>query len=142
MAVKRHKLDMAIREDYCLLGIVSDEPAYRLCWLFNQAMGTAFRRSDDLKLYHRKLEGDQVFPLFLYLDDQSMLSYRIIGNRSDEGFFLDELKNLDFLVHIQGAFSEESVSAFIKQATEIREVRMCVPVDLDRVRNKERLLLW
>jgi len=142
MAVKRHKLAMAIEEDFCLLGVVTDEPDYKLCWLINQALGTRFLKQDDLELFHRKLDRDQVFSLFAFSDDESLLTYRIIKNRAKEGYFLDEMKNLDYLVHIQGDIASEKINAFLQGTAAIPGIRMCVPVDLKMIRNKERLLLW
>ncbi len=142
MAVKKHKLDLAIQADFCLLGMVADEPDYKLCWMINNALGMAFEKLDDLKLFHRKLQEDQFFSIFGYQDEDALLSYRIINNKSDRGFFLDELKNLDFLVHIQGEITTDKINSFLHQSAALPPVRMCVPVDLNRIRNKERLLLW
>lgn len=142
MAVKKHKLEVAIDEDFCLLGMVAEQPDYRLNLLLNRALGFNLLKQEDLLLYHKKLNQDQEFSLFEYLDEESLLTYRVIGNRAENGYFLDELKNLDYLVHIQGDILEESISTFIGKAAAIPEVRMCVPVNLIKLRNKERLLLW
>jgi hypothetical protein len=142
MAVKKHKLEMAINEDYCLLGVMSDEPDYRLCWIINRVIGTDFTRQDDQVLYHRKLESEQTFSVFSYRDEEALLTYRIIRNRVPEGFFLDELKNLDYLIHIQGEIDPDKIRQFMQQVAAIPEVRMCLPVELARIRNQERLQLW
>jgi len=142
MVVKKHKLDMAIEEDFCLLGVVADDPDYKLCWRINQALETNFEKLDDLELFHRKLNDDQLFSIFAFEDEEAMLSYRIIKNRSEKGYFLDELKNIDFLVHVQGEIHEGTISTFMHSVAKLSSVRMCVPVDLTRIRNKERLLLW
>jgi hypothetical protein len=142
MAIKKHKLSMAIQEDYCLLGLVSDDPDYKLCWNLNQALDMDLKKMDELKLYHKRLAVDQYFSLFIYQDEEALLTYRIIRNRSDQGFFLDELKNLDYLIHIQGEISPEKIGRFLQQAGSLSSVRMCVPVDLHKLRNRERLLLW
>ncbi len=71
-----------------------------------------------------------------------MVTYRIIKNQSDKGYFLDELKNLDFLVHIQGEIYKDQIGKFMHSVNTLPAVLMCVPVDLARLRNKERLLLW
>jgi hypothetical protein len=142
MPVKKHKLEMAIDEDFGLLGVVADQPDYRLCLLINRAHGFDLRKKDDLVLYHRKLDLDQEFSLFEYADEESLLTYRVVKNRTDEGFFIDELKNLDYLIHIQGEITEESISSFFRLTAAIPDVRMCVPVDLNKIRYKERLLLW
>ena len=142
MTVKKHKLDLAIEEDFCLLGVVTDEPDYRLCWLINQALGTQFLKQDNLELFHRKLSKEQAFPLFVHADDEAYLTYRIIRNRTEDGYYMDELKNLDYLVHIQGEISADKIADFLQGIIAIREIRMAVPVDLANLRNRERLLLW
>ena len=142
MAVKRHKLEMAIAEDFCLLGVVTDEPDYKLCWLIKKALGTHFIKMNDLELFHRKLERDQVFSLYAFSDEESLLTYRVIKNRVQEGFYLDEFRNLDYLIHIQGVIAPEKITSFLQGTAAIPEVRMCVPVDLKMIRNNERLLLW
>jgi hypothetical protein len=142
MALKKHKLEVAIEEDFCLLGIVSDEPDYKLCWLINQTLHIALEKRDDLELYHRKLGQEQQFSNFSYLNEEALVTYRIIKNRSDNGYFLDELKNLDYLVHIQGEIMTENIDEFLQKAGAISSVRMCLPVDLKLIRNKDRLFLW
>ena len=39
---------MAMEEDYCLLGVVTDEPDYKLCWMINQSLRMNFEKQDDL----------------------------------------------------------------------------------------------
>jgi hypothetical protein len=133
---------MAMEEDFCLLGLVSDEPDYRLCWLLNRHTGCDFTRQDDLELYHKKQDRNQHFPLFLHEDPDTFVHYRIIRNRVEEGFFLEELKNLDFLLHIQGDLVTERIDEFILTANAIPGIRMCVPVELAKIRKAERLYLW
>jgi hypothetical protein len=142
MAIKKHKLKMAMEEDFCLLGVVADEPDYKFCWMINRVLEINFEKLDDLVLYHPKLDADQEFSIFFYENEEAMLTYRIVKNRSDKGYFLDELKNLDFLVHIQGEIYGDQIGTFMQSVNSLSSVRMCVPVDLSRLRNKERLLLW
>ena len=142
MAVKKHKLEQAIDEDICLLGLVTDEVDYRFCWLLNRELQTDFRREEDLVLLNKKLNVEQSFPLFSYVDKLAFLTYRIIGNRLDEAVFLEDLKNLDYLIHIQGEIYPDNIREFIDSVTSVPGVRMCVPVDLEKLRSRERLYLW
>ena len=142
MGVKKHKLDLAMEEDFCLLGVVSDEPDYKLCWMINQNLDMNFEKQEDLHLYHRKLNEEQVFPLFSFHDDNSLITFRIIKNRCENGFFLEESKNIDYLIHIQGEINTSRISGFMHSVGSLDAVRMCVPSDLSRIKNKERLLLW
>lgn len=142
MGVKKHKLDLAIEEDFCLLGVVSDEPDYKLCWLINTALDMNFEKQEELQLFHRKLDEEQVFSLFSYDDKDALITFRIIRNRSDKGYFLDELKNIDYLIHIQGEINTSRINDFMLSVGALEAVRMCVPSDLSRIKSKERLLLW
>jgi hypothetical protein len=142
MAIKKHKLEVAIEEDFCLLGVVSDEPDYKLCWMINRVLHMNLKKEEDLNLFHKKMKMEQQFSLFAYEDEDALVTYRIIKNRSDQGHFLDELKNLDYLVHIQGELITEKLNDFITTVGNLKTVRMCIPVDLKMIRNMERLLLW
>jgi hypothetical protein len=142
MAVKKHKLELAIEEDFCLLGLVSDEPDYKLCWRINQSLDMNFEKQDELKLFHRKLDESQTFSYFSYHDEDALITYRLIQNRAEKGYFLDEMKNIDFLIHIQGEINTDRIRSFMSSVSALDPVRMCVPSDLSRIKNKERLLLW
>ena len=142
MAVKKHKLELAIDEDICLLGVVSDEPDYKLCWRINQRLDMNFEKQEELELYHSKLDVDQEFSLFHYYDEDSLVTYRLVKNRAEKGYFLDEFKHIDYLIHIQGEIDTSRISSFISAVNALDSVRMCVPADLSRIKNKERLLLW
>lgn len=142
MAVKKHKLELAIDEDICLLGVVSDEPDYKLCWRINQRLNMNFEKQEALELFHRKLDVDQEFSLFFYHDEDSLVTYRLVKNRAEKGYFLDEFKHIDYLIHIQGEIETGKISNFISAVNALESVRMCVPADMSRIKNKERLLLW
>jgi len=142
MGVKKHKLDLAIEEDFCLLGVVTDEPDYKLCWMINRFLDMNFEKQEELQLFHRKLDEEQVFSHFSYHDSDALITFRIIRNRSENGYFLDELKNIDYLIHIQGEINTMRINDFMQSVGALEPVRMCVPSDLSRIKNKERLLLW
>ena len=135
-------MSVSIEENYCLLGISTDEPDYKLCWFINDRFRMSFMKTDNLRVFHKKLNEDQEFSLFQYDDENSMLVYRIIGNRSDEGNFISELKNIDFLLHIQGDLIQDDISRLVRQLNSLHAVRMCVPVDLGKLKEIDRLQLW
>ena len=142
MTPKRHKLSVSIDEDYCVLGILSDEPDYKLAWILNDKLSTSFVKTDDLSIYNKKQDSQQEHSLFHFEDESAMLSYRIIRNASDSFYFLNDLKHIDFVLHIQGEVYEESLSKFVAEVNSIEQVRMCVPVDLEKLKERDRLLLW
>ncbi len=142
MSQKKHKLSVSIEEDYCLLGIVSDEPDYKLCWLVNQQMDASFTRTDDLEIFNKNLDGEQLVSLFIFEDEQRMLTFRLIVNRTTTGYFLPELKNIDYFLHIQGEIVPDDINELIRTVNSIPAVRMCVPVDLGKIKERGKLHLW
>ena len=142
MGVKKHKLNLAIEEDFCLLGVVTDEPDYKLCWMINRFLDMNFEKQEELQLFHRKLNEEQVFSHFSYHDSDTLITFRIIRNRGENGYFLDELKNIDYLIYIQGEINTMRIHDFMQSVGSLEPVRMCVPSDLSRIKNKERLFLW
>ena len=140
--MKKHKLSVAFDEDYCLLGIASDEPDYKLCWLINQQLGTSFTKGEDLVVFNNKINQQQEVSLFTYYDDNKMVTYRMISNRSSSGYFLSDLKNIDYILHIQGFVMPNEIDELIGKIIKTEGIRMCVPVDLRRIKEKERLHIW
>lgn len=131
-----------MEENYCLLGISTDDPDYKFCWLINDQLRMSFVKTDNLAVFQKKLGEEQEFSLFQYEDENTMLVYRIIGNRSETGYFLSDLKNIDFLLHIQGDLINDDISKLVADLNGLSNIRMCVPVDLSKVREKDRLQLW
>ncbi len=125
-----------------MLGIVSDEPDYKIGWLFNQQLGTFFSRGEDLLVFNRNINEEQAASIFFYYDERKMLTYRLIGNRLSVGYFLADLKQIDYVLHIQGEIIPDEISELIREINKIEGVRMCVPVDLKRIKEKDRLQLW
>ncbi|MCF8225677.1 MAG: IPExxxVDY family protein [Bacteroidales bacterium] len=142
MGPKKHKLSVSMEQNYCLLGIVSDEPDYKLCWLMNNGIQTSFVKVDDLVVYNKKLDAGQSHSLFYFENENTMLTYRFIKNLADHGYFISNLRNIDYLLHIQGDIIHHEIEELIKALNALKSIRMCVPVDLHKISEKERLHLW
>ncbi|PID92088.1 MAG: hypothetical protein CSA96_05000 [Bacteroidetes bacterium] len=140
MSAAKHTLSFSLESDYTLLGILSDEPGYRLCWQINRALKTDFRREDNLLLYHKKLKVDQQIEYFSYHKAHS--SYRLIKNACEPGFFLDEMKNLDYFMHLEGDSPEKEIRELMNKLQTLSCIRMCVRIDKDELKSGERFLLW
>ena len=108
----------------------------------NQQLEAAFVRHDDLRVFSKKLNQEQDVGLFLYEDESRMLTFRLLVNRTSAGFFLSELKNIDFFLFIHWVIIPHEISEMIRGINAIASVRMCVPVDLQKIKETEKLRLW
>jgi len=78
MPKRIHKLTE--KEDYRfrLAGISSAENDYKLSWSLNQILGINLVRINNLEIYHKRLDDKQAFSQFEYLDEDTLIQYRLI----------------------------------------------------------------
>jgi len=103
---KVHKLVTEPTEQFLLIGIVSHENDYRLSWAFNQYMKMKFVKTESLVINQPKLEENPAFSVYKYEDEESYVLYYLIANKSENGFLIPELKNVDFILKISGELKD------------------------------------
>ena len=140
MTKKIHKL--AEKEDYPfrLAGISSAENDYRLCWSMNQLLGINLVKISNLEIYHKRLDGQQAFSQFEYFDEETLLQYRLISNRSMHGYLLEEMQNLDYLLQITGDLNEGWMEVLIKKLNSMEGVLLAFPIDPATLKSRKKLL--
>ena len=139
MPKKVHKLRE--KEDYRfrLAGISSAENDYKLSWSLNQNLGINLVRIDNLEIYHKRLDGKQAFSQFEYYDEDSMMQYRLISNRSINGYLLEEMTNLDYLLQITGEMDIGWLELLIGKMNNIEGIILAFPLDPTRLKSRKKL---
>ncbi|MFC2151389.1 IPExxxVDY family protein [Bacteroidota bacterium] len=104
MATKKkiHKLEFSFENDFALVGIASHENDYRLSWAINKSLDLGFVKTDDLAVDHPKHKITINYSMYNYDDANNYVNYSLISNKSDKGFLLPEMKNIDFILRISG----------------------------------------
>ena len=139
-AKKIHKLDE--KEDYPfrLAGISSAENDYRLCWSLNQELGLNLVKTGNLEVFHKRLDGKQAFSQFEYNDEETLLHYRLISNRSLNGFLLEEMTNLDYLLQISGDMDTGEFDQLIEKMNGMEGIILAFPIDPLTLKSRKKLL--
>jgi hypothetical protein len=139
MPKKIHKLTE--KEDYrfMLAGIASADNDYKLSWSLNQNLGINLVRIDNLEIYHKRLDGKQAFSQFEYYDENSMLQYRLISNRSINGYLLEEMTNLDYLLQITGEMDVGWLELLIGKINNIEGIILAFPLDPTKLKSRKKL---
>jgi len=96
---KLHKLNLEYKPDYILIGIASHENDYRIGWALNNDLGFNFIKTDDLVVYKAKYEIELSFSKYFLSNDPDLNSY-LISNKSEQGFLLPKIKNIDFILKL------------------------------------------
>ncbi len=140
MPKKVHKLSE--KEDYRfkLTGISSAENDYKLSWALNQTLGINLVRLDNLEVYHKRLDDKQAFSQFEYFDEDTLVQYRLISNRSVNGYLLEEMTNLDYLLQISGDMDEVWLENLIEKMNRIEGIILAFPLDPTTLKSRKKLL--
>ena len=80
------------------LGIVTDEPDYRLCWLLNQWGNLGLSRSEDILAYPANSPSAQAYSCFMSSGTEHYQTIRLISNKSSEGIWLTSFKQVNYLL--------------------------------------------
>jgi len=125
--VVKLQVDHEIR--FALVGISSHENDYRLVWAINNQLGTSFTRTGDLVIHQPKIGSDLEFSRYIFTDEDTYITCYLISNRCDNGFLFPEIKNLDFLIQITGAYDPHDPVEMIRTLKSVEIISAVFPLD-------------
>ncbi len=140
MALQRHKLLYKQNFDFLLFGLASHENDYRLVWNINQTFSFNFERGNSHKLFSKKAGKELEFPLYTYDDEDTYYLYQLLSNKCEDGVLLEELKNIDYLIMIQGDFTEAFSNGFQNRLKKLECVQGVFKIDPSSLKNRENLV--
>ena len=141
MPKKIHKLKEKETYDFGLVGISSPENDYRLSWVLNNTLGYRLIRQEDLKVYHKRLDDHQAFPQFRYFDEKTLLLYRLISNKCENGCLLEEMCNIDYLIQVSGEMDEDFINELAKDLNALEGITLAFRIDPASLKSKKKLLM-
>ncbi len=140
MPKKVHKLEEKEDYEFGLIGIASPENDYRISWILNTEFGLQLNRKDDLELYHKKLEGSQAFHQFGYHDEETLRHYRLLSNKCENGYILEELSNIDYLIQISGDVQASYMDILVKKLNALPGITFAFRIEPGTLKSRKRLL--
>ncbi|MDD2322300.1 MAG: IPExxxVDY family protein [Bacteroidales bacterium] len=87
-------------KDFTFLGIVGKMPDYKMAYSLNKAAALRWQRVDDLSVFSPEHSIQCV--LFFYYDALFRIKYFLIKNINESGILLPGLKNVDYLLLVEG----------------------------------------
>jgi hypothetical protein len=141
MKKRTHKL--AVEHDYrfFLIGISSHENDYHLCWAINRKLNLNLQKRANYVLFNPKLNANHEFSFYAYEDEESFLIYYLLSNRCDDGFLVEEFRNIDFLMQVHGDFPAGSQEKMIRDLRSIPVISTSFAMDLRTLKSRDRLLI-
>jgi hypothetical protein len=126
--------------DFEVISIVSPLKNYRLCWLLNNALNFDFSLYQELEVQWPRKKKTGYFSMYHYYDDIDKMNYYLIANKSDGLLLLGELKNVDYLLKLQGFLASELKADILEAIKKISLVDAVFNTQLSELKNKELLL--
>lgn len=135
-----HKLPSEPGPTPILLGISSHENDYRLSWGINETLGFRLVKTDNYSSYNPRLKADQEFTSYTFNEDEDSSTYHLISNRCDNGFLLEELRNIDYLLRIETPDSSFDIKDLITRMRTVPFIFAVFHIDINSLKSKKRLL--
>lgn len=106
------------------LGILTDEPGYRLCWLLNRCLSWDLAKSGDITIKDKNSPAIQSFAHYASPSGHQP-SVSLISNRSGEGLWLTAYQQVDFLLVVAG---------WDQDGSELDELKMTIGLKVPEIR--------
>lgn len=134
------KLTLEIEEDYDfeLVGICSHAKDYRLSWELNKKLEFDLVKDENLEL---TVKGEkQNYSFFSFIDDENLIEYYLINNRSENGILIPEEKRSDYFLLIRGVLREGQIEDHIREIATIKNVLTTYKIEVENLKSKNNLL--
>ena len=136
-----HKLTHKEEINFVLIGIASAENDYRLSWTLNNEFGLQLNKVGDLEIFHKRLEEKQQFSQFQYHDEKSLLLYRLISNRCENGYLMEDMVKFDYLLQIFGDVDRRSLEELSRKINKLDGITLAFTIDPASLKSVQKLLL-
>ena len=140
MIKKLHKLVVEDDFHFLLIGISSHENDYRVSWAINTYLKMAFKRAENLQIHNPRTGNDQEFSLYQYSDPETQLHYDLFSNRCDNGFFLEDMKNIDYLLKISGDYYKTFPVQLVNKLKKTDIITTAFEIDPLLLKSRKKLL--
>lgn len=140
MKRKQQKLTYRPEYDFTLICIASHENDYRLSWALNRKFNLSLIRVESLLINDPKSKGVQSFTVYSYEDKTAALAFNLISNRCDNGFLIDELKNIDYFFQIFGDINTSLINKFLADLRNIDVIITAVIIEPKSLLSKQKLI--
>ena len=140
MKKKIHKLHNFFHEEFYVICIASHQNDYRLSWALNEKLNLRLQKDQDLTVEDKKEGTNRQFTKYSYAEDDQVIQYHLIANKNSEGFLFPDMKNIDFLLKIEGEADEENLNFMVKEIRKIDFVIIAFKLEKLQPKHKKRLI--
>ncbi len=138
--MKTKKLKYTPDYNFELLGISSTDDDYRLSWHLSRILSSEFVRAEDLEIIDPRFQEYLLFSVFENLDVAENISVRLVSNKANVGFLIEELKNIDFFILVFDNEDTEFINSLISRLKSTENISAVFKLKPENLKSKEKLL--
>jgi hypothetical protein len=125
---------------FSLIGVSCHVKDYRISFLLNKYLGFDLLKMEDLKITFNNKQDPEEFSFYYYYDEDYFNTYYLMSNRSQEVVLAPEIRQVDFLLIVEGEFKKSQMDRLIKSIRDIPNILAAYEVKLAEIKNFETLL--
>ena len=135
---KKYTLEIEFDIDFELIGISSHIKDYKLSWKLNEELEWKLERKEDLLIKSSK-GVDILLKQFYYQDIVFNSEHFLINNKSENGYFLPELKMADYILISRYSENKEHYEKLVVNLRAISHVLTAFNINTNTIVNKHHL---
>ncbi|MBL0310449.1 MAG: IPExxxVDY family protein [Bacteroidetes bacterium] len=125
---------------YRLVGVASALKEYRFCFQLNQILCCDFQKLKDISFETSDSSRNNLFGVFRAERETDEICFTVFANKIPGAFLLPEVNNFDFIVRVDGRFSDEKMKQTTDDLQALPDMLMVAEIPLKKIKNRERLI--
>lgn len=138
--MSKARLEIEFDYDFLLFGICCHLKDYRLCWSLNRKLGADLQKEDDYELVAKTDETPRKFSFYSWNDEENHLKFIVVGNRSTQGLLIQEQKQADYFLLVEGLIDLVDSEGLLTKIKGIDVVLTAYSIDPNQLKSKQNLL--
>jgi hypothetical protein len=137
---KKNRLEPAIGQINAIIGIATSLRDYRLVHFINQYLEIDLVNVDDLPVYNSKTETFSGFSLYRFHHPDLRTDFCLISNNNGTNILIPSLKQINYLLLLQGAAYKQHVDGMITSIRKIQGVQAVIAINQASIREIDPIL--
>lgn len=129
-------------KDSHLMGIISSQKEYQLCWQINRLLRFNFKMNNEVEVMLQKKDKTCFFQIYEYEEPLRFTTHYLYSNHYKGEFLVPELKHIDFLWLVKGKYySEDDIKWFMEGVRKISIIQLVTMINPYELKSRENLIL-
>lgn len=138
--MKTKKIKYDPEYNFELLGVSSADDDYKLSWHLSKLLNAEFVWLANLEIRDDRFSELQIFNVFECVTLPQTSNIKLIGNRANVGFLIEELKNIDYFILIFDCDNQTTIDSLISQIKTIESITGIFRLKPENLKSREKLL--